>query len=124
MTGYYIELGYMSHSVPGPEPWKQIVDFAKKLCDQPCRIAIEAERHGMRIETANEYAASYKEQADLTIQFKDAEPDEDGHKARIVQLASGGGIERDHKEAMRRAFCRLVMEFAHSRQIEVNIYVA
>lgn len=122
--GYYIELGYMSHSVPGPEPWQQIIEFAKNLCSRWYRIATEAERHGMSYDDAKEYAECYQDCNDLTIQFKDAEPGDDGNKARIVQYASGGGPEREIKEAMRRAFCRLVMEFAHSRRIEVNIYVA
>jgi len=123
MTGYHITLGYMSNRNDGAnrEVWQEVVRLALNICDSPELIASEAVALGMSPATAREYAQAYKERFDSTIRFKEADGDS---PAQIMQLAGGAGPSRSIKEAMRRAFCRLLMHECHKREIEINVNVA
>jgi hypothetical protein len=117
-TGYHITVGYNSNRV-GDAVATTLLEVVKSICAEPKQILDNA----LVIEGAmipEEYADSYREPwNDLTIKIiaeKDGSPN-------IMQMASGGGHERNHKEAMRRAFCRLVLERMHQHRMEVNINV-
>lgn len=127
MTGYHITVAYLSGYDRG-EAWQVLKRTTLELCHNWQRIAQEAQRHGMAGNVAAEYAMAYKDAGDATrgtedstlmiIGAKDDEP------PQIMQLADGEGSSRTIKEAMRRAFCRLVMEDMHRLGIEININVA
>lgn len=71
------------------------------------------------VETLQEYAESYLVPVqDLTLTFHE----EDGLPV-FTQCASGGGESREYKEAMRRAFCRLVIDGMHREKMEVSMIV-
>ena len=125
MTGYHVTLGYVSGYGFRDHPedaWKEVLLLALAICSDPERLAQEAMKFGMPGKIAREYAQSYLERSDSTIRFKEAQDEET--PAQIMQLASGGGVEREHKEAMRRAFCRLLLNDCHQQRIEININVA
>jgi hypothetical protein len=117
MTGYHIEVGYNSvHSKE--EVGKKLREVVKSICAKPEIITAELKRVEGR-EIPDSYAESYREPwQDATIKIIE------GERLQVMQLASGGGESRDHKEAMRRAFCRLVIEAMHREQMEVSVYVA
>jgi hypothetical protein len=118
MIGYHIEVGY--NNIRSTEiVRKALLTVVKTICATPGNIITEA-RRVERLEIPDNYADNYREPwQDSTISIVD-----DGEKFQVMQLASGGGMERDFKEAMRRAFCRLVIAEMHARQMEVNLIVA
>ena len=118
-TGYTIKLGYMSDGDKNAAGEK-LVAVVKDICAHPNSLRFEAMRvEGVKIPA--EYADSYREPwKDATIKIV---PGENGDPM-VFQMASGGGAERGYKEAMRRAFCRLVIEAMHKAGMEVNLTVA
>ncbi len=120
MTGYHIEVGYNSvHSKD--EVAEKLREVAKAICAKPETILAEVKRVEGR-DIPESYAESYREPwQDATIKIIEASAD---RPMQVMQLASGGGESRDYKEAMRRAFCRLVLEAMHREQMEVSVVVA
>ncbi len=130
MTGYHISIGYLS-SGDKDEAWVALKDVVAKLCAEPAIIGMEALRYGMRAENVREYAEAYRSFSvetgrteDSTLVIKEADPDDPESYHQVMQLAGGGGESRGLKEAMRRAFCRLVLEEMHRQEYEININVA
>lgn len=144
MTGYYISTGYISgysgFRGTAEDAWKALVDLVEALRKQTDRIVAEV----MRVEpqagdfcqccTVREYAEAYTEGdrqvnrvIDPEVSGLEAVARADGtliidHEGETVsQLASGN---RGTKEAVRRAFCRLVIEDAHRAGLEVDLRVA
>ncbi len=116
-TGYHIEVGYNSEE--SSEAVEEALRHAvKAICAKPETILAEVKRvEGFEIPTS--YAESYREPwRDLTIKIIE------GERFQVMQLASGGGSSRNYKESMRRAFCRMVLEEMHRKQMEVSIIVA
>lgn len=130
MTGYHISIGYLSGGpVDKDEAWDILKGVVLDLCHAPARIADEAIDFGMDAATASEYALAYagaslgyRGTEDSTLRI--IEKDNEGNPPQIMQLAGGAGESRVIKEAIRRAFCRLVMKEMHKREIEININVA
>ena len=129
MTGYHISIGYLS-GYDKEEAWEVLKRVVLELCNAPERIAEEAMRFGMDGAVAREYAEAYRGASletrgteDSTLRIIEGERAE-GNPPQIMQLAGGAGPSRVIKEAMRRAFCRLVMYEMHKREIEININVA
>lgn len=135
MTGYYLEIGYCSQGPDLEEAWEILKQVVREICDRPGQIAKEAERclpaFGIPVpdlNTVSDYLERYRlidDNQDLTI-FIEETPRDPGNKEfkpRIVQYASGGEPGRKLKEHLRRAFCRLVIEKMHKREIEVNLSV-
>ena len=117
MTGYHISIGYQSSS-DKDDAKQALLEVVDGICKYPMQIVYEARRLGDAV--PDEYAESYsKPWADASISIIDKEGD-----FQVMQLASGGGIERGYKEAMRRAFCRLVLEAMHKKKMEININVS
>lgn len=116
MTGYYIEVGY-NRARSKDEVGEKLREVVKAICAKPETILAEVKRvEGRAI--PDSYAESYREPwQDATIKIIE------GERLQVMQLASGGGESRDYKEAMRRAFCRLVIEAMHLEQMEVNMVV-
>lgn len=123
MTGYHISVGYNS-AWKNPEVWRELTAVVERLRHQPDLIIAEVRRERVdlaSVEDLRGYAEAYAANQDLTLKVID----EDGDRPpEIVQLASGGGDSRDIKEAMRRAFCRLVIFEMHKLGMEVNLVVA
>lgn len=116
-TGYYITIGYNS-SKSRNEAEAALLQAVEEICATPEKILIEAHRvEGVQV--PQEYADNYRHPwSDLTIKVFKAE---DG--LNVMQMASGGGVERDYKETMRRAFCRLLIAAMHRQKCEVNLCV-
>lgn len=117
MTSYHLEAGYNSGHAK-EDVAETLLAVAKAICAQPELILAEVKRvEGLVV--AADFAESYREPwQDATIKIIQ------GERLQVMQLASGGGEARDYKEAMRRAFCRLVIERMHREQMEVNLIVA
>jgi hypothetical protein len=129
MTGYHISIGYLS-GYDKDEAWQVLKKVTLDLCNHSVRIATEAILFGMDPFKAEEYARAYEgaslEQRgteDSTLRIIEAD-EKEGTPPQIMQLASGTGESRLLKEAMRRAFCPLVMEEMHKLGIEINVNVA
>lgn len=130
MTGYHISVGYQSGGPDKDEAWEILKRVVLDLCHAPARIADEAISYGMDRASAIEYANAYvgaseawRGTEDSTLRIIEANAAEDT-PPQIMQLAGGAGPSRTIKEAMRRAFCRLVMAEMHKLGIEININVA
>jgi|ERR1043165_2461901 hypothetical protein len=131
MTGYHISIGYLSGGPYDKEDaWEILKQVALDLCNAPARIADEAISFGMNRDIATEYAAAYvgasiatRGTEDSTLRIIEAN-EKEGTAPQIMQLAGGADPSRSIKEAIRRAFCRLVMYEMHKREIEININVA
>ena len=130
MTGYHISIGYMSGGPDKEEAWGILKEVVLDLCNAPARIADEAIFFGMERASAVEYASAYvgasianRGTEDSTLRIIEADGKEKT-PPQIMQLAGGADPSRSIKEAMRRAFCRLVMYEMHKREIEININVA
>lgn len=124
MTGYYIEIGYLSgYSGPADldQAWDSLKNVVAILREQPANIVGEAMRvEGGSLRKLLPFAERYHPKfTDGTIEVNDAE-------RQITQLASSGNGDaaRVVKEQVRRAFCRLVIQEMHRRGIEVNLCVA
>ena len=117
-TGYHIQIGYNSAT-----PRNDVVQRLLAVVDEICKTPELIIREVWRVENVNvpaEYADNYRKPwNDLTVKILD-----DNGQPEIMQMASGGGIERDYKECMRRAFCRLVIQEMHRTKHEVNLVVA
>lgn len=127
MTGYHISIGYLSGD-DKDEAWTVLKSLVLDLCHNPHHLVDEAVAGGMNPQTACEYAAAYvgateetRGTEDSTLRIIEAGGDS---PPQIMQLASGNGESRLHKEAIRRAFCRLVMRETHKLGLEININVA
>ena len=130
MTGYHISIGYMSGCPDKEEAWETLKAVVLDLCNAPALIADEAISFGMDRATALEYAGAYvgasianRGTEDSTLRIIEADAKE-GTPPQIMQLAGGIDPSRSIKEAIRRAFCRLIMREMHKREIEININVA
>lgn len=121
-TLYSITAGYNS-AFKREEVEDALREEVLKICENPAQIRFEVER----LEGAlppEEYDDGYRlPWSDMTITFREAIPSDDLPFA-VHQSASGGGNERDVKESMRRAMCRLVLAAMHHRAMEINITVA
>lgn len=128
MTGYHLSIGYLSGGDKA-QAWDTLKTVVLNLCHDPVRIANEAVRLGMNRTTAHECARAF---ASASLEFQGTEDSTlriiEGDRAegnpQIMMLAGGSGQSRTIKEAIRRAFCRLVMTEMHRRDIEININVA
>ena len=131
MTGYHISIGYLSGGdYDKDEAFEVLKSVVLDLCRAPARIAGEAMNYGMPEALAHEYAQPYTTASlenrgteDSTLRIIEKNEAEET-VAHIMQLAGGADPSRSLKEAMRRAFCRLVMYEMHKREIEININVA
>ena len=121
MTGYHIRVGYncdQSEEDVGAT-LREVVD---EICETPEHIVAELNRVEPAIKppphyTAKDYADSYRKPwADSTISVK-----EEDRELHVMQLAGGSG---EYKHAMRRAFCRLVMNKMHKAHMNISITVA
>ena len=123
MTSYTIHVGYNS-SRDNVEVAERMLAALEYLQDHPQRIAVEALRVEpyLNINTLTDYAESYRKPVtDLTVVVQ---PDKERNNLpTIYQAASGGEPGRSAKEALRRAVCRLVMEYCHRNGMEVSISV-
>jgi hypothetical protein len=129
MTGYYLSSGYNSgYSVREGAPvdgWEKLKEIALRLCSQPEKIVDEAIKFGAPpicedgCCTLLDYAMRYQPQDDGTFKIHESENDDD--EAYIAMHASG---DRELKEHIRRAFCRLVIYEMHKLGLEVNLSVA
>ena len=118
-TGYHIRRGYNSAHQPDEVEGK-LREVVTEICREPSQIIDEVKRVEGRT-VPGSFADSYREPwQDLTIKF--VENKEDG--LMLMQMASGGGTDRDNKEAMRRAVCRMVMERMHAAGMEISVSVA
>lgn len=129
MTGYHISIGYLS-GYDKDEAWKVLKMTVLDLCHNPHHLVDEAVRFGVDPRTACEYAAAYVGASEATQGTEDStlriieKNEAEGTPPQIMQLAGGSGESRTIKEAMRRAFCRIVMREMHKLEIEININVA
>lgn len=127
MTGYHISIGYLS-GYDKDEAWEVLKKVVLDLCHNPHHLVDEAVAFGMNPASAAEYAAAYVNASEETRGTEDSTlriiEAKDGDPPQIMQLAGGGGESRTIKEAMRRAFCRLVMREMHKLEIEINVNVA
>jgi hypothetical protein len=129
MTSYIIEVGYNPNKNED-EVWEKLKRVVKYYCDNSKLILDEVlndEKTGIikkvKQEELDKYGNAYKDYKDLTISIYD-ETNSEGEKNRyIIQMASGGGVEREIKEHFRRAFCRLIMKEMHYNCMEINIRV-
>lgn len=130
MTGYHITLGYQSGisrrvGDQGTD-WEHLKAAAEMLCQHQDQIAAEVRKERVLVsaEVLDEYVSRYRlsgDEEDLTLNFVEPSGDE---KGEVWQAASGGGESRAIKEAVRRAFCRLLILEMHRLGIEVNLTVA
>lgn len=121
-TSYHITVGYNS-GFKNSEVESLLRSEVERLCSQPKRILEEVQRVEGYLPD-KEYGEHYRQPwQDLTIRYSEAEPENDLEFA-VIQSASGGGNSREVKEAMRRAFCRLILEAMNRHHMEVNIHTA
>jgi hypothetical protein len=127
MTYYIIGVGYNSGSSckeyhNNEKAWELLKSVVIEICNNPEKITEEAHKfnapetcqHGPTCCTLAGHAERYKlPWKDLTIRF-------DEENQTVVQLASG---DREVKEHIRRAFCRLVLYAMHKHNVEINITV-
>lgn len=127
MTGYHISIGYnstLNHVERTGKAWEALKETVSQLRTRTNAIVAEVLREQPNlgpVDVLVEYAETYGQDVDRTLTIIEATDD---RPAEIMQLASGGGDARDIKEAMRRAFSRLVIFEMHKRGIEVNFHVA
>jgi hypothetical protein len=120
VTSYVISIGYNSGRVD--DSWENLKATAIKICNAPGRIVSEAIRINPEMPQSHssllhEFAEPFKERQDLTIKAYD-------ESETVYLIASGGNVERDVKEILRRAFCRLLIEDMHRQGVEVNLHVS
>ena len=134
MTGYLIEVGYNSshHKEDvGDELIIAINEIRKSpnlIYDEVLRI--EKKPEDGTLEDLKKHTDHYKDCDDLTIRIRDkydpkimSNTDPTGFTPYIDQTASSGNGFRGIKEQCRRAVCRLLLNWMHSKGMEINIIV-
>lgn len=134
MTGYYIEIGYISGSLfkgDKQKAWERLKEQVGFIKNDPLRIVDEVLRisphHAILKPELIEFAGYYKMDTDLTITIHDkpmTEHEKEDFEPYVAQLASGSGLARTIKELLRQAVCRLLIESMHLQGIEVNMRVS
>lgn len=121
MTGYHISIGY--NSEPAPNAWELLVEAVDETCASPNHIINEVRRETLEwsADELLEFVERYKARDDQTLTIM---PPDGDRRGEVMQLAGGGGQSRLVKEAVRRAFARLVILKMHKLGIEVNFVVA
>lgn len=121
MTGYHISIGYNANG--SLNAWALLMETVEEVCAAPGHIIAEVKRETLewKDDELHDYVYRYKARDDQSITITPPEGDKNGE---VMQLASGGGESRRIKEAVRRAFSRLVMLRMHKLGIEVNLTVA
>jgi hypothetical protein len=121
VTGYHISIGYNSNG--RQDAWALLMETVEEVCAAPGHIIAEVKRETLEWKDAElqEYVERYKARDDSTLTITPPDGDKDGE---VMQLAGGGGESRRIKEAVRRAFCRLVVLRMHKLGIEVDLTVA
>jgi hypothetical protein len=122
MTGYEITVGYNSAQSKDDvsDTLAHVVSELRKNQSAIKDEVVRVEGPWKGEESLDDYAAMYlPANEDATFKVR---KDEDGHTL-VYQCASGGGESRALKEAMRRAFSRLVIQEMHKRGMEVNLNV-
>lgn len=123
---YTIEGGYNSSARPA-EVRDKLRNVVSEIRNNPDRIAAELLQFEPEwdVETVNEYVQSYLPiNTDLTVHVYEPDDSYVGSPFQVRQCASGGGWERQLKEGLRRAFCRLVLREMHQARMEINIHVS
>lgn len=122
MTTHTISIGYNSGDgslkLSRNKSWLVLKRTVEEICADIASLIAEARKYNAPEEDADgdlqDFANYYKlPWQDQTIYF-----DEKLHV--VIQNSSG---RRNIKEHLRRAFCRLVMQKLHQRNIEININV-
>jgi hypothetical protein len=123
MTGWHIRIGYISGDscdYNQEQAWEILKAEVARLREDTAAIVAELHRLKpllFRRDTQQmlwELAAAYKaEDGDATLTIL-----EDSRE--ILQMASG---DRELKEHVRRAFCRLVLDVMHKYGIDINLSV-
>ncbi len=126
MTGYHIRIGYNgARRTDYDVMCRELVAVARQICDNPPAIIAEARRLGAPESCTrgccdlDTYADNYADDFDSDSHPVRIVAGEEGPE--IVQLASTDDPIKYH---VRRAFCRLVIEAMHRREIEVSLVVA
>lgn len=131
-TGHHLSIGYQSGKSYG-NAWKALKTIVQEMCTDPGMIAAEAGCFGLEPNIAFDYAEAYRAYDPEKLRTPDSslvvhERTLDENKIReendVMQMSSGGGESCDIKEAMRRAFCRIVIKKMHKLGFEVNLNVA
>lgn len=116
-TTYILHPGYNSSHTPN-DVWEQMLFTVSEIQADPSIIYNELcyeEKQWYDEEDWMEYCNAYRNN-DLTLKIHEEEQ-------TIRQCASGGGDQRDMKEACRRAVCRLIITECHRRGMEVSMEV-
>lgn len=125
-TGYTIEIGYISgYSWNGnrEDAWLLLAGAASIIAKHPQFIEEEALRFGAPKVCPCGCGATLKEHCEVYQHeyITDGGPLLIDHEKQVIfQMASGN---REMKEHVRRAFCRLILYEMHKLGIEVNIIV-
>lgn len=122
MTGWHMKAGYSSEFSKA-DVWAALKAVVKTICARPEDIAHEAFRvePNWNVPMLLHYAEPYRHREDLTLTVHEPVGDVEGS---IDQLASGAGEGRAIKEAVRRAFVRLVIQDMHKQRMDVTLVVA
>lgn len=128
MTGFYMTAGY-GGCYSAIECEENLRDVAERIRATPAAIVGEVVRLEPRrydLSVLKEIAERYPTGEDQTVAINDVplEDHPDEVEVVVVQYASGGGRYRDAKEAMRRAYCRLVVEEMAKSGFNVNVQVS
>lgn len=122
MIGYYLRPAG-NNKIGHQEAGKYLLKVVKNLKENPNLIKEEVLSFNPELakeEDLDEYANYYNDPEDGALEItKDKEDD----MPCVAQLASGGGKERNIKEAFRRAFCRLVIKEMHKKKMEVTLSI-
>lgn len=131
MTSYTLSIGYLSGystDLDRDAAWLALLESVNARRSDPQAIIREAKRFDAPDKCRNgcctiaEAAAAYDpSNNDLTVVVIDERGPDGEDNRRVVQYASG---DRDLKEHVRRAFCRLIIQDMHRRGIEVDLSVA
>jgi len=134
MIGYLVEVGYNSSHYK-EDVGEELVRVAREICKNPNLIydevlLIEKSPEGGTLGDLRKHTEHYKDCDDLTIKVYDEYdittmsnvPEED-FTPYICQTASSGTGFRGIKEQCRRAVCRLLLNYMHSKGMEINIVV-
>ena len=124
MTSYIISLGY--NSGDSSRIVQSLLGIINNIREDPKQLVHEVIKlhydDDMKLDKYFEFAEMYRHRnKDLTLVIHG---NHDYEELRITQLASGGGTDRQIKEDLRRAFCRLVLVRMHKLRLEINISVS
>ena len=123
MTGYHVRVGYNSSGDPAHQ-WESLKNALIVVKANPAMLLNEINRCNGDLTRSLEHWQWVRTIVTGLAEDSSVRPIDNDEDPQIYMTASGGGEQRQAREAVCRAVCRILMELMHRRNVEISVVVA